>query len=103
LQIFGFLYNSLKAHLHMALPNNQSLSLKLGKAQSVTDKAPGYPNASKRTCFREICVGLRGFHTWSLFHLPRNDMLDKFRPFPKCLTTQLSCYRFLLMELLVPS
>ena len=47
----------LKAQPHMALPNNQSLSLKLGKALSTTAEPPCYLGAPTRTCFRDFQVG----------------------------------------------
>ena len=39
---------------HPTLPNNQSLSLKLGKALSVIAEASNYPNAPTRTCSRDF-------------------------------------------------
>ena len=47
-------YYEIKAHPHMALPNNESFSYKLGKALSVTVEAPGCPNAPKRIFSPEI-------------------------------------------------
>ena len=36
-----------------------------------------------------------------VFYLPSNDMLDSFRPIPKCLTSHLYYHQFMLMELLI--
>ena len=47
----------LKAHPHIALPNNQSISLKLCKALSIIVEAPGYPGAPTRTCSSDFRVG----------------------------------------------
>jgi hypothetical protein len=51
------IFKHIKAHLHIALAINQSLSLKPGKALLVIVEALGYLNVLKRTCSGDFRVG----------------------------------------------
>jgi hypothetical protein len=68
---------------HPTSPNNQSLSLKLGKALLVIVEASSYPNALTRIHYRDFQVG--SFHTCSLFYLPSNECWIVLVPSPSAL------------------